>query len=111
MQIIAIPILNDKLKQQFAGSLLFQIFHVENQEIVKEYLIRTPSGLSYSLTAWLAKKNITDIITNGIANEEINFFNQHKVNVFVGAKIKIPKTLVQEYIDGTLETHDNLLVQ
>ncbi len=109
MQKIAIPVLNNKLSPQFAGSLLFQIFNIENQVIVKEYLIRPPSALSYSLTVWLAKKGITDIITNGIANEEINFFNQHKVNVFVGAKTKIPKTLVQEYIDGTLETSDNLI--
>ena len=107
MQKIAIPVLDDKLCPHFTSSLLFQIFHVENQAIVKEYIIQPTSQLSDSLMAWLAKEGVTDVITREIGNKEINFFNQHKINVFVGVKLENPKYLVQEYIDGTLETHDN----
>ena len=111
MQKIAIPVLGYKLSPHFASSLLFQIFHVENQAIVKDYIIERPSQLSESLVVWLAKEGITDVITNGIGHAEINFFNQHKINVFVGVKMKSPRNLVQDYIDGILETHDNLIVQ
>ncbi len=110
MQKIAIPVLGYKLSPHFASSLLFQIFHVENQAIVKDYIIERPSQLSESLDEWIASKGITDIITMGIRHKEVNFFNQCKINVFVGVKMKSPRNLVQDYIDGILETHDNLLV-
>lgn len=110
MQKIAIPILDHKLSPHFASSLLFNIFLVEDQAIVKEYIIQPPSQLSESLVVWLAKESITDIITSRIGHKEIIFFNQHKINVFVGVKLENPKDIMQEYIDGTLETHDNLIV-
>ena len=109
MQKIAIPVLNNKLSPRFASSLLFQIFKVKNKLIVKEYPIQPPAKLSEPLIAWLAEKGITDIITRGIGHKDVDFFNQHKINVFVGVKMKSPKILVQEYIAGTLETHDDLL--
>jgi len=111
MQKIAIPVSDNKLSPHFANSLLFQIFHIENWVIVKEYIIQPPPQLSESLVVWLAKKDITDIITRGIENEEIKNFNQRKINVFVGVELENPKILVQNYINGTLETHDNLIVQ
>ncbi len=111
MQKIAIPVLDHKLNPHFTTSLLFKIFLVGDQAIVKEYLIHVPSQLSVSLPVWLAEKGITDVITREIGHNEVDFFNQHKINVFVGVKLENPKDLVQGYIDGTLETHDNLLAQ
>jgi len=106
MQKIAIPVLDNKLSPYFASSLLFEIFHVEDQTIVKEYLITASSQESESLPLWLLKNDVTDVITREIEQKEINLFNQHKINVFVGVKLENPKNLVQEYIDGILETHD-----
>lgn len=111
MQKIAIPISDNKLSPHFANSLLFQVFLVEDREIVKEYIIPSPSLQSESLTVCIANEGITDVITRGITHGEIDFFNQHKINVFVGVKMKSPRNLVQDYIDGILETHDNLIVQ
>ena len=110
MQKIAIPVSGQKLSQHFATSVLFDIFIVEDQTITKEYLLHVSSQLPESLPIWLAKNGVTDVITSEIGNKEINFFNQHKINVFVGVKLENPNNLIQEYIDGTLETHDNLII-
>ena len=110
MQKIAIPVLNHKLSPHFSSSPLFKVFLVDGQTIRKESSVPLPSQLSESLPVWLAKKGITDIITKQIEQGDINVFNQHKINVFVGVKPETPRALVQDYIDGTLETHDNLIV-
>lgn len=110
MQKIAIPVSDSKLSPRFASSLLFQIFLIDGRGIIKEYIIRPPSPPSELLVVWLANEGITDVITNGITHEEIGFFNQHKINVFVGVKMKSPSNLVKDYIDGILETHDNLII-
>ena len=111
MQKIAIPVLGQKLSQHFATSLLFDIFVVEDKSIVKENLMHVSSQLSESLPVWLARNGVTDVITREIGNKDINLLNQHKINVFVGVKLENPKYLVQEYMDGTLETNDNLIVR
>lgn len=108
MQKIAMPVLDHKLSPHFAHSLLFEIFHVENKTIIDESLVHVPSQLSEPLPVWLINKGITDVITRGIGHKEINLFNQHKINVFVGVKIGDPTALVQEYLDGMLETNGNL---
>ena len=108
MQKIAIPVLDHKLSPHFTNCSLFKIYLVEDQTIVKESLMHLPSQLSESFPVWLAKKGITDVITREIGHKQISLFNQHKINVFVGVRLENPKDLVLEYIDGTLETHDNL---
>jgi predicted Fe-Mo cluster-binding NifX family protein len=110
MQKIAIPVLDDKLSPHFTTSLLFKIFFVNDETIIKETILSLPSKLQVSLPVWLAKRGITDLITRQIGQRDINLLNQHKINVFVGVKSENPKDLVQEYINGTLETHDNLIV-
>ncbi len=108
MQKIAIPVLDQKLCPQFEICVSFVIFHVKDQVIVKEYTLNAPPHLSDSLPVWLANKGVTDVITREISHHEINLLNQHKINVFVGVKPESPEELVQEYIGGILETHDNL---
>jgi len=108
MQKIAIPVLGQKLCPQFEICRSFVIFHVKNQVIVKEDTLNALPHLSGSLAVWLANNDITDVITREIGQREINIFNQHKINVFVGVKLETPKELVEEYIAGILETHDNL---
>ena len=111
MQKIAIPVLEHKLSPHFTTSPLFKIYLVEDQTIVKESLMHLPSQLSESLPAWLAKNGITDVIAINIETNAIKKLNQHKINVFVGVRLETPKVLVQEHIDGTLETSDNLFVK
>jgi len=110
MQKIAIPVMDHKLSPHFASSPLFKIFLVEDEVIVKESLMHLPSHLSEALPIWLANKGITDVITRQIGHRDINVFNQHKINVFVGVMPDNPNDLVQEYINGTLETHDDQIV-
>jgi predicted Fe-Mo cluster-binding NifX family protein len=110
MQKIAIPILDHKLSPNFVTSPLFKIYLVEDETIVKESLMHLPSHLPESLPVWLAKKGVTDIITRRIGHRDIDVFNQHKINVFVGVLSDNPDDLVQEYINGTLETHDDQIV-
>jgi predicted Fe-Mo cluster-binding NifX family protein len=91
--------------------LLFNIYIVEDQTVVKEYLIPVSSQPSESLPLWLAKKGVTDVITNKIGSNDINLFNKNKINVFVGVKLDTPGDLVHEYIDMTLETQDILIIK
>ncbi|MCD4730369.1 MAG: ATPase [Bacteroidales bacterium] len=108
MKKIALPVINNTLSPHFGNCTQFKVYYVENRAIVKEDLISAPPHQPGSFPNWLADKGVSDVITGGIGLKAIEIFNQHKINVFVGVKVKDTKELVQDYIDGILETDGNL---
>lgn len=108
MKKIALPVIEGKLSPHFGHCQNFIIYNVENQTIINEKILPTPPHQPGLLPNWLVKYNITDLIVNGIGHKAIEIFNQHKINVFVGVPVKNPKVLIQDYLDGVLETNGNL---
>jgi len=108
MQKIAIPVLDHKLSAHFGLCSHFKFYWEKNGKIIKEDLIPAPDQQIEVIPNWLADESVTDLIASGIGLKAIEILNQHKINVFVGVKVADPKILIQEYLDGTLETNGNL---
>ena len=111
MRKILLPVVSDSLNVHFINSRYFKVYHIKSQIVVKEELIDTLNKKIEPFPSWVVKKGITDVIAINIETNTIKKLNQHKINVFVGVRLETPKVLVQEYIDGTLETSDNLFVK
>ena len=111
MQKIAIPLSGNKLSPHFAECQQFKIYNIKNHSIVNENFASPPSYQPDLISAWLIENGITDVIAAGIELRSLQTLNRNKVNVFVGVKVEDPENLVKEYIDGILETHDDLLFQ
>lgn len=108
MKIIALPVKENKLNPHFEYCAHFKFYYEENGIIIKEELIPAPAQQPELIPNWLVEKGVTDVIAYGIGLKPIEIFNQHKINVFVGVKVETPQVLVQEYLDGTLETNGSL---
>ena len=108
MKIIALPVKENKLSPHFGICSHFIFYREEKGIILKEDLIPVPAHQPELIPNWLVEKGVTDVIAAGIGLKPIEILNQHKINVFVGVKMKDPKVLVGEYLDGTLETNGNL---
>ncbi len=108
MKIIALPVKENKLSSHFGNCSHFKFYYEENGIIIKEELIPAPAQQPELIPNWLVEKGVTDVIVYGIGLKPIEIFNQHKINVFVGVKVEAPQVLVQEYLDGTLETDGSL---
>jgi len=100
---IAIPLENGILCSHFGHCQQFAIMDVENKVISRELLVTPPPHEPGLLPAWIAERGVTDVISGGMGKRAINLFNQHKINVFVGAQLKSPHELVNDFINGTLE--------
>ena len=99
---IAIPLENGILCQHFGHCQQFAILDIENNSVSDETLVTPPPHEPGLLPGWIAEKGVTDVIAGGMGQRAINLFNQHKINVFVGAPIKSPKELAQDLLDNTL---------
>ena len=108
MRTIALPMKENKLSPHFGLCSHFKFYYEVNGEITKEDLIPAPLKRPEAIPNWLIEMGATDVITAGIGLKPVEILNRHKINVFVGVKVKEPKILVQEYLDGTLETNGNL---
>lgn len=108
MRKIALPLLENKLSPHFGHCQNFIIYDIHNKNIVSQNLLASPPHQPGLLPGWLINQHITDLIVGGIGHKAIEIFSQHKINVFVGAKVKEPIALIHDYLNGTLETNGNL---
>ena len=103
----AIPVKNGLLDEHFGHCSHFALVDVESNEIVAESLVEAPPHQPGMLPPWLAERGVTDVIAGGVGNRAIQIFNQHKVNVFVGAPKLSPKELVEGFYNNTLTFSSN----
>jgi len=108
MRKIALPVTEGKLSPHFGHCQNFIFYNIKNETIVNETIVTAPPHQPGLLPNWLVGHHVTDLIVGGIGHKAIEIFNQHKINVFVGVQVKAPKVLIQEYLNGVLETNGNL---
>ena len=86
------------LDAHFGHCKFFILMQVEDGKIVSEDKLIPPPHEPGVLPRWLAEQGATDIIAGGMGQRAIQIFNQHGVNVFVGA----PQLPAKELAEGLL---------
>lgn len=105
---IAVPI-NEKgmLDAHFGHCRYFTLHEVTGEEIVSEEIVQPPPHEPGVLPQWLADLGVTDVLAGGMGNRAIQLFNQHGVNVFVGAPQLKAEELVNGYLSNSIEFSAN----
>ncbi len=108
MKKIAIPSTNNLLGVHFGHCEHFYIYEAGKREVKKREIIIPPPHQPDLYPDWLNKKNVTDVIAGGMGQKAIDNFKQKKINVHTGAPQESPDEIVQNFLNGTLETTENL---
>ena len=103
----AIPVTNGVLDAHFGHCSHFAFIEVIDNKIISEKILDAPPHQPGLLPPWVAKNGATDVIAGGMGQQAINIFNQHKVNVFVGAPALTTKELVEGFLDESLSFNAN----
>jgi len=106
-KIIAVPSSNGLLDEHFGHCRQFVLLSIEDDRIISETTIDPPPHEPGLLPKFLAEKGVTDVIAGGMGNRAIQIFNQHQVNVFVGAPKLAPNEIVDGFLNGSLEFLSN----
>ena len=106
-KLIAVPSSNGLLDAHFGHCRQFALLSVEDDKIISESIIDAPPHEPGLLPKFLAEKGVTDVIAGGMGNRAIELFNQHHVNVFVGAPKQAPKEIANGFLTGSLEFSAN----
>ena len=106
---IAIPIHQGKLCLHFGHCDQFAVIDTDAANTITNREDLTPPphepGL---LPRWLHEKNVNVIIAGGMGQRAQQLFDQNNIQVIVGAPVDSPESLVDAYLNNTLQSGQNV---
>lgn len=109
MRRVAIPIVENKLSEHFGDCNFYEIFEIEDGEIRKSSVEVPTVDTMLELPMWLKQRGITDVIVYRIKKDIISLFASNKINLFVGIQQDTPEHLIEDYLNGKLESDEQII--
>jgi C_GCAxxG_C_C family probable redox protein len=100
---IAVASDNEMVTEHFGHCANFNIFEVENNQIIKSESISNPGHRPGFLPNFLNDMGVNVIISGGMGGGAIDIFNEKGIEVIVGASGNA-KAIVEAYLQGTLKS-------
>jgi predicted Fe-Mo cluster-binding NifX family protein len=107
-KLFAIPTENGKLCAHFGHCEKFAVVKTKNNEILDVEFITPPVHQPGVYPKFLADNGISVIISGGMGVKAQQLFAENNIEVSMGVSAESPQILVQRYLDGQLETGENL---
>ena len=106
---IAIPVTGDRLSKFFGECDHCEIFDIDGKAMVLQ-MEKLPAGtVAGQLPGWLEENGITDVIVHRMNPKVMLLFSARKVNLFIGIPIDTPKKLLEDYLQGKLESNEKII--
>ena len=100
---IAVASENEMVTEHFGHCINFNIFEVENNQIVKSESIENPGHKPGFLPNFLYDMGVNVIMSGGMGSGAIEIFNEKNIEVIVGAKGNA-KTAAEQFLHGKLKS-------
>jgi len=110
MMRIAVPLSQGNVSLHFGHCDQFAVVDVDpqNKQISKIEKSQPPSHQPGALPEWLQQQNVDLIIAGGMGRRAQSLFEQYGIELVLGAQGSTVEGLIDSYIQGTLETGDNI---
>ncbi|MBW1989716.1 MAG: NifB/NifX family molybdenum-iron cluster-binding protein [Deltaproteobacteria bacterium] len=105
---VAVPLADGKLAMHFGHCKEFALVPVTGGEIGKPEVLIPPPHEPGVLPRWLNEMGANLVIAGGMGQRAIGLFAEYGIKVLVGAPALAPEELVRRYLEGTLETGQNV---
>ena len=111
MKRIAIPIANGLLSENFGECNYYEVFEVDKAIESTKTAFLPDNIIIDELPSWLNSEGITDVITHRIDRRIIGLFASEKINLFVGIPIEAPERIIDDYLQGKLESDKKVIAE
>jgi len=109
MKRVAIPVVKEKLSENFGQCNYYKIFEIDDGNIKSDSIEVPPDQDIINLPAWAAQQGITDVIVHKIDKRIISLFAGNKINLFVGVAVNSPGILIKDYLNGNLMSDEKII--
>jgi len=107
MKTIAIPVSDNNLSAHFGLAKNFHICRIKDGKIVDKQLLTPPPHQPGVYPQWLKDLNVTEVLAEGIGQKALDKFKMFDIVVFSGVEQRPPEEILQMYLNGKLEKHEN----
>ena len=107
-KIFAVPTENGTLCTHFGHCEKFALVETKDNRIIGEIFVSPPQHQPGVYPQFLAGQGVNVIISGGMGERARQLFVQHHIEVCTGVKADTPANLVEEYLNGQLQTGENL---
>jgi predicted Fe-Mo cluster-binding NifX family protein len=104
----AIPLANGLLCNHFGHCELFAIVKTDGNRIKEKKLLPPPPHEPGVIPRWLKELGVEVVIAGGMGARAMGMFQQMGIEVITGAPIETPESLVENYMNRTLEVGPNV---
>ena len=107
---IAVPVADGQLAMHFGHCDAFVLVEVdpESREVISIEESAPPPHQPGVLARWLGQQGVELVIAGGMGQRAQMLFSEQNIKVVVGATGGTPEALVAQFLEGNLETGDNL---
>jgi predicted Fe-Mo cluster-binding NifX family protein len=105
---IAMPAINRQLSPHFGHCQYFAVYDVEDDKIINRFSSPAPPHETGSLPNWLVELEVTDVIAGGMGPKAVEIFNNHGINVYLGAQPIETDMVIEQFLAGTHDFTANL---
>jgi predicted Fe-Mo cluster-binding NifX family protein len=104
----AIPLAEGVLCAHFGHCQQFAIIDTKDGQIKDKKLHTPPPHEPGVLPKWLAELGVKVVIAGGMGRRALGLFSEKGIEVTVGAPSSSPESLVEQYLQGSLITGQNI---
>jgi len=107
---IALPTAEGKLALHFGHCAQFALIDcdVENKKVIQRELVDAPPHQPGLLPTWLAERNVNLVIAGGMGQRAHDLFAEKNIDVVIGASAEPIEQIVTSYLQGALQTGENI---
>jgi len=107
---IALPVVDGKLCMHFGHCQFFALVEVDQDKkvILNTKMLTPPAHAPGVIPPWVAEQGASVVIVGGMGGRALQLFEQAGVQVITGAPALEPDKLIIAFLNGTLQTGDNV---
>jgi ATP-binding protein involved in chromosome partitioning len=106
----AIPMSGGVVSTHFGHCEQFALIDAneKQKQILSKELVPSPGHQPGLLPEWLAERGVSVVIASGMGSRAQGLFRKNRIEVVIGALESDPEKAVLSYLDGNLDTGDNI---
>ncbi len=105
---IALPLDGNVLSSHFGHSREFAIIDVSDGKVISEKRVVPPPHAPGAIPVWLKEQGVDVVIACGLGRRALSLLEKSGIKTVTGAPQKSPQEIVNSYLEGKLETGDNV---
>lgn len=106
---VAVPVSEGLLSPHFGHCQVFTVFAIDpdNQQILESETLTPPPHEPGLFPKWLGEMGVDLVLAGGLGPKAQSLLSEQGIDAIAGCPALEPKTVVQQYLSGSLSTGKN----